>query len=182
MSSNPSTSVEMADTVSAILYAIAGWLLVGLGSLGLVGTALRIGGNTAPTNLALSTVVVLLSLTMILFGVFVNPRFRRRLDRGGPVTDFGRTRSVDSRPLRPGEGRTVECVICGTRTDRGLVRRYREEFRLAGLPVSTRSEGRNHYCLDCATAEPTNRRPVGSVGSIEESVVESDDRLPTEER
>lgn len=38
----------------------------------------------------------------------------------------------------------------------GLVRRYREEFAVAGVPVYTRSEGKNHYCPDCATSELTN--------------------------
>ncbi len=35
----------------------------------------------------------------------------------------------------------------------GVVRRYREEYLAAGVPVATSSTGRNSYCVACAMAE-----------------------------
>ena len=147
---SPSNSVELADAVSDVLYALAGWLLVGLGTLGVVVPVLTFlrGGASNP---AVPAVIVLLSLCLVAFGVFVNPRFRRRLDRRRSLGQFGRSRVVEHRVLRPGEDRTDRCVDCGARVTEGELRRYREEFCLAGLPVYTHSEGENAYCPDCAT-------------------------------
>ncbi|WP_324665086.1 hypothetical protein [Haloarcula sediminis] len=148
---SPSSTVELADAVSDVLYALAGWLLVGLGTLGVVVAVLSAFSGTA-SSLVASSVVVVLSLCLVAFGVFVNPGFRRRLDRRRSLGQFGRSRVVEHRVLRPGEDRTDRCVDCGTRVTEGELRRYREEFCLAGLPVYTHSEGQNAYCPDCATA------------------------------
>ena len=152
MPSEPS-SVRVADTVSELLYAVAGWLLVGLGLFAAVGTVGRLlTGATGGTLLA-PAVVLLFACLLVLFGVFVNPRFRRRLDDRTAVSQFGRTKRVDRRVLRAEEGRTETCVNCTQPLTEGLVRRYREQVCLAGVPVWTRSEGRNYYCVDCATTE-----------------------------
>jgi hypothetical protein len=150
---SPSSSVELADAVSDVLYALAGWMLVGLGGLGVVVPVLRVLGGTA-SNPVVPAIIVLLSLCMIAFGVFVNPGFRRRLDRRHSTRTFGRQRTVEHRTLRAEEDRTERCVACDTRTNRGELRRYRTEFCLAGLPFYTTTEGENAYCLDCAADAP----------------------------
>jgi len=48
------------------------------------------------------------------------------------------------------EHRRESCVSCGSGLTEGLVRRYRDEFVLAGVPVWTVSENRNFYCPNCA--------------------------------
>jgi hypothetical protein len=146
---SPSSSVELADAVSNLLYALAGWLLVGLGGLGVVVPVLAFARGAA-SNPVVPAIIVLLSLCMVAFGVFVNPGFRRRLDRRHSTRTFGRQRTVEHRTFRAEEDRTERCVACDTRTDRGELRRYRTEFCLAGLPFYTTTEGENAYCLDCA--------------------------------
>ena len=178
MPPEPSRSVQLADTVSALLYGIAGWLLVGFGAFGILVTVLRVVGNPASTNIVASLVVVFLSALFVVAGVFVNPRFRRRLDRRHSVTRFGRARSVDERVLRASEGRTERCVTCGTRLHEGLVRRYRDEFCVAGIPVVTLSEGRNFYCVDCTTVEVTG--DVASDAVVAEVDVDSPPKSLTE--
>lgn len=34
-----------------------------------------------------------------------------------------------------------------------MVRRYRDEYAIAGIPLYTNSNEYNQYCLDCATDE-----------------------------
>jgi hypothetical protein len=161
MSDSPAGVVELADRISALLYGIAGWLTVGVGLL-LTGAALAFGYSVAAGTARVDAVIgagllalllLLAGLVTVALGLFVNPRFRRRLNRRHGLSQFGRVRSVDRRVIRPGENCLERCVDCGDRAEKGLVRRYREEYAFAGLPVYTRSEGYNHYCLECATAE-----------------------------
>ncbi|WP_277542311.1 hypothetical protein [Haloarcula laminariae] len=169
---SPSSTVELADAVSEVLYALAGWLLVGLGAVGVVVAVLSVASGTAP-SLVLSSIVVLLSLCLVAFGVFVNPGFRRRLDRRRSLGQFGRSRVVEHRVLRPGEDRTDRCVDCGARVAEGELRRYREEFCLAGLPVYTHSEGENAYCLDCATTDSSDATAPADERARAEPLTES---------
>jgi len=150
---SPSNSVELADAVSNLLYTLAGWLLVGLGGLGVVVPVLAFARG-AGSNPVVPAVIVLLSLCMIAFGVFVSPGARSRLDRRRSVREFGRCRTVDRRVLHAEEGRTERCADCGTPTTEGELRRYRTVFCLAGVPVYTRTQGENTYCLNCATGAP----------------------------
>lgn len=150
MSADPSTVVSLADTVSRILYGIAGWLLIGVGLLGGSLTILRTS-SSAPETLVLSAMALLFSALFIMFGVFVNPRFRQRINRHHSPTRFGRVQSVDSRVLCTEEGRMENCANCDSGLSEGLVRRYREEYCVAGMPIYTISEGVNYYCVDCAT-------------------------------
>ena len=150
---SPSTSVELADAVSETLYALAGWLLVGLGGLGVVVPALAFARG-AGSNPAIPAVIALLSLCLVAGGVFVNPRVRRRRS----VAQFGRSRVVEHRVLRAEEDRTERCVVCDTRTATGELRRYRTEFCLAGVAVHSATEGENAYCPDCATADSPDEK------------------------
>lgn len=151
MAEKPSSAVEPADIVSELMYALAGWILIGLGAFGVIGTTLSAMRNPSVVAVPL----FLLSALFVVFGVFVNPRFRRRLDRRRAIDQFGRVQTVESGVLRSEHGRTEQCVVCGSGTDEGLVRRYREEFVAAGIPVYTLSEGYNYYCPACATTDET---------------------------
>ena len=170
MSDAPVGVVELADRISELLYGIAGWLTVGFGLL-LTGAALTFGYSVAAGTARVDAVagaaflalfLCLAGLVTVALGLFVNPRFRRRLDRRHGRSTFGWVRSVDRRVVRPAEGCLERCVDCGDRVEKGLVRRYREEYALAGLPVYTRSEGYNHYCLECAMADLHGENAPGS--------------------
>lgn len=157
MAGTPS-SVDLADTVSDLLYGVAGWLLVGLG---LVAFAAGLGGlvqQAGTPEMVVPLLVLAFGFVFVVAGVFVNPRFRRRLDRRHAPTRFGRVESVDSRVMRAAENRRETCVGCGDRVEEGLLRRYRSEYALAGVPVWTRSEAENVYCSRCAVAERTGTR------------------------
>ena len=165
MTDKPST-VDIADTVSELMYGLAGWLLIGLGGLAFVGGA---GGLIQTAGTAEMLVPLLLlgfAFVFVSLGVFVNPRFRRRLDRRRGISRFGRNKTVDSRVLSAAEHRRESCVSCGSGLTEGLVRRYRDEFVLAGVPVWTASENRNFYCPDCA-AEQTLSDEVADSGQDE---------------
>lgn len=160
MADDRSTAVEIADTVSELLYAVVGWVLIAVGLL-IAWQVPGIAADGIDPGAVLQT-LVMAGFAMCLFGlgVFVNPRFRRRLDRRHELTRFGRARSVDERVLRPEEERRVDCVACLSSTDRGLVRRSRDEYVVAGIPVWTRSENERYYCAGCAEDElsMTDRR------------------------
>ncbi|WP_440771823.1 hypothetical protein [Natronorubrum sp. DTA28] len=181
MSNGRSNAVELADRVSALLYGIAGWLLVGFGLLfGVVGAGNIVASATQGVTagyVLLAALWLVASFVLVAFGIFVNPRMRRRLDRRHAPSAFGRVRSVDRRVVRPDEDCDERCVACDSRVERGLVRRYREEYALAGLPVYTRSTDYNYYCLECATAELSDES-AASDGSqdIERGRRTADDR------
>lgn len=99
----------------------------------------------------LSAIALIAAFVVVALGVLVNPGTRRRLHRRHDPSAFGRVRSVDRRTIRSAEDCTERCVERRARIERGLVRRYREEHVVAGLPVYTSSIGYNHYCLECAT-------------------------------
>lgn len=159
-SDSPSPAVALADTISEILYGIAGWLSIGFGLLAAVAVVPQLLQRELTTHVMVGTTFWLLSaFVLVALGVFVNPRFRRRLNRRHAPSEFGRVRSVDRRVVRPEENCIERCVSCRSRVEKGLVRRYREEYAVAGVPVYTISEGYNHYCLECATRDVLGERP-----------------------
>jgi hypothetical protein len=153
MASADSDVVALADGVSALFYAVAGWMLVGLGSFAAWGALVPFLGD-APANVLFSVALFLFAVVFVVSGVFVNPWFRRRIDRRHPLRAFGRVKSVDDRTVDEDvvDG-DIRCVVCGARVDRGLVRHYRDEYAVAGLPVWTVTEGRNSYCVECGLDE-----------------------------
>ncbi|WP_247001947.1 hypothetical protein [Halosolutus gelatinilyticus] len=154
MTSGSSSAVGLADTISAYLYAVLGWTFVGTGSLLTWSVLSAVAEDGFTGTRALFTLFMLgFAFVFVAIGLFINPGVRRRLDRRHRLTRFGRVRTVERRMIRTDEGRSERCVDCGDPIDRGLIRRYREEYAIAGIPIVTRSEGRNHYCLACATNE-----------------------------
>ncbi|ADD04709.1 uncharacterized protein Nmag_1125 [Natrialba magadii ATCC 43099] len=154
MSDSNSAVVALADTVSELLYGIVGWLLIGLGLFAAVTVSLNaIGDGLAGMEALLTALMLAVSFVFVALGIFVNPRLRRRLSRRHSLSTFGRVQSVDQRVIRPEEDCTERCVACQSPIEKGMVRRYRTEFALAGVPVYTDSVGHNHYCLACAAAE-----------------------------
>ncbi|ELY93846.1 hypothetical protein C483_04184 [Natrialba hulunbeirensis JCM 10989] len=154
MSDSNSAVVALADTVSELLYGIVGWLLVGLGLFAALTVSLNaVGEGLAGMEALLTALMLAVSFVFIALGIFVNPRFRRRLNRRHSLSTVGRVQSVDQRVIRSEEDCTERCVACQLPIEKGMVRRYRTEFALAGVPVYTDSVGHNHYCLSCSTAE-----------------------------
>ncbi|WP_224336308.1 hypothetical protein [Haloprofundus halobius] len=153
MSDGPSI-VTLADDIAAIANGIAGWLLVGLGVFGFLAVESAVLGNSGlSTNPFVVALVLAFSAAFVTFGVFVNPRFRRRLNRRHAVDRFGTVRTVDNRVVHADENCRERCVVCGPRVERGLFRRLRSEYVVAGVPVYTESESFNHYCRSCALSE-----------------------------
>ncbi|MWV39569.1 hypothetical protein [Natrialba sp. INN-245] len=183
MSESTPGVVELADDVSALLYGIAGWLSIGFGLL-LAGSAvlnLTLGGLAlSGASAVFAAMMLIVAFVFVALGAFVNPRMRRRLNRRHAPTTFGRVHSVDQRVVRANEECPERCVSCGCRIEEGLVRRYREEFALAGVPVYTTDVGYNHYCLECAIEEFLGERVESETRT--ESVEITDRHDPTSAR
>lgn len=162
MSGESSKIIKTADIVSELLYSIAGVLSIGLGIFGLVIATLRVIKESVPADPTPSALVLVFSLLLLILGVFVIPQFRRRVNRRQSPTQFGRTQNVDTRVLRPEEETTDECVVCGSQSDRGLIKRYRQEFCFVGIPVLTTAEGHNFYCIECAATDSVNDKEIDS--------------------
>lgn len=161
MSNKSSPTIELANAVSERLYGIVGWLLIALSPVALWWAGVELSNGISVTSVFLSLVFLVFSLVFLTFGVFINPQLRGRLNRRHAVTRFGRIRTVDDRILRPEEDRTERCVACGSRTTEGLIRRYREEYAVAGIPLYTHSNEHNLYCVDCATDENSDTGTPG---------------------
>jgi len=166
MDENGDRFTALADDLSALMGGAAGWLLVGLGVSGLATVAARAASGTVWSPWP-ALVVLALSVVAVVGGVAVNPRFERSYGR----SRFGRVRSVDRRVVRAEENPDESCVGCGGAVDRGLCRRYREEFVAAGVPLTATDGDENYYCLDCAATE---------LGIETEAVDESVSDLDTE--
>lgn len=149
MSGERSDAVAVADTVSEILYSIAGLLLIGFGVLGMGSVV----GSLLAGTIGFSAFVFVVSALLVSVGAVLTPAIRRRLDRRHSVREFGHVRAVDRRVVREEEGEIFRCTACGSPAREGLMRRYREEYVVAGVPLYTVSEGYNHYCLECASEE-----------------------------
>ena len=156
MASRPS-SIELADTVSDLMSGVAGWLLIGLGVVAFLaeggGIIQKAGTGAVVVPLVLAGIAVL----FIVSGIFVNPRFRRRLTRRHGLSQFGRIKTVENRTRSATEDKRELCVVCDAYSKEGLVRRYRQESVIAGIPLWTVSENHNFYCPDCALADLSGR-------------------------
>lgn len=130
-----------------------GWMLIVFGVM----LALNMLGNLAGGSLPGVLVTVLLQsvgvLLLVLSGGALAPSVRKRIDNSHPLSAFGRTPVVEHRALHPEEDCHKRCVICNGSIDAGMVRRYREDIAVAGIPLVFGSNGYNHYCLDCAREE-----------------------------
>ena len=80
----------------------------------------------------------------------------RRVDPVYGLGDFGATERVDVRTF---DGDLETCSRCETSTRRGLYRRYRRQWVVAGVPLYTMAWGRNAYCPDCV--DPDTLGPIG---------------------
>lgn len=124
-----------------------------------------------------SLLLFALAFAFAALGVSVLPSVQHRLENRHSVAANGRVRSVDERAVvaydRP-------CAACADPVGRGLERTYRKEFCVLGVPLTT-AEGRNYYCKQCATAEPSpsaerDRRATESPsGSVSDRGSESSD-------
>lgn len=164
MSSEPS-SIELADTVSDLMSGVAGWLLLGLGVAAFLVGAGGVVQQPGTVDVAVPLLVAAIGIAFIVSGVFVNPRFRRRLDRRRGVSQFGRIETVGNRIRSGTEDAREPCTVCNLSSKEGLVRRYRREYVVAGVPLWTVSADQNFYCPDCALAELSS----STMESIEDS-------------
>lgn len=153
MTEQPSTAVELADTASDLMYGLAGWLLIFLGVVAFLSSVSGFIQASRMSGLIVSLLILVFAFVFLSTGVLVNPRFRRRLNRRHELSKFGRVQTVDSRVFESSERRKETCVCCGSRMTEGLIRRYREEYVVAGLPVWTSSENYNYYCRYCGINE-----------------------------
>ncbi|ELZ95949.1 hypothetical protein C440_06652 [Haloferax mucosum ATCC BAA-1512] len=174
MSEQPSTIVELADTVSELMYEIVGWILLFIGLIGLLRSFTMLFDATGVPDLVGAFTVLALTFVCLSAGVFVNPRLRRWLNRRHSVSTFGRAQTVDSRVFGAEERRTETCVRCESRVSTGLLRRFREEYAVAGIPIWTLSENQNCYCRSCGLEEISPSPSGDAEPSIEEFVTEAE--------
>lgn len=175
MASKPS-SIDLADTISDLMRGVAGWLLTGLGVVALLAGAGGIVQEAGTADVIVPFLLVGFAILFIVSGVFVNPRFRRRLDRRHGRSQFGTIKTVDNRIRSGTRDEREQCVVCDSSLDEGLVRRYRREYVVAGIPLWTISEEHNLYCPDCALTELSGRATVSADdhGTTEQLVTEAE--------
>lgn len=84
---------------------------------------------------AASAFFLVVSALFLAIGAVVTPSIRCRLDRRHSVREFGWVRTVDRRVVREAEGEIFRCTPCKSPAREGLIRRYREEYTNAGIPI-----------------------------------------------
>jgi hypothetical protein len=161
MSKKPS-SIELADTVSDLMSVVAGWLLIGLGIIAFLAGTGGIVQEAGTAEVIVPFLLVGFATLFIISGVFVNPRFRHRLDRRHSLSQLGTVKTVENRTRSATEDGQESCVVCDSGSKEGLIRRYRQEYAVAGVPLWTISENHNFYCPDCALAELSDRSTVST--------------------
>ncbi len=118
---------------SSLSRHVAGLLLFVGGLLLAVGSGLAVGPSV-------------LGAAALLVSLVVWPPTRRRIDERHPPTAFGPTTSLEERYVTDTDR---PCTVCRHRVDRGVVRDYRQEYAVAGLPLYTIETGENYYCESC---------------------------------
>lgn len=122
-----------------------------------------------------SFVPSLLGVTFGLVGLYMLPPARRRIrDRHAPTT-FGPAETVEKRYVQYTDR---PCAVCGSRVVDGVVRDYKQEYAVAGVPLYTMENGENYYCEDCQSVD-TTYGPESSRGVDDE--VNIDDEEFTDE-
>jgi hypothetical protein len=170
------SNIEIGDTVSDLMRGVAGWLLIGLGVVALLAGTGGIVQDAGSADVIVPIMLVGFAILFVVSGVFVNPRFRRQLDRRHGVSRFGKIKTVENRTRSATEGGRESCVVCNSDSREGLIRRYRQEYVAAGIPLWTISENHNFYCPDCALAELSGRSTVSSEDNdtVEQVVTEAE--------
>lgn len=108
-----------------------------------------LAGAVGPTTLGFAV----FAIAFLILGSRGTPAIRNRLARRHSLGQFGRRQTVDRRVIETDEQCREDCVVCDSVIESGVVRRFREEYVVAGVPVSTRSLKYNHYCLGCVAEE-----------------------------
>lgn len=117
------------------------FLLAALGALG-----------DADTGLLSS---LLSSLLFGALGLVLLPPVRDRVEKRHPVTTFGWTQSVrDVSVSNPSEA----CSNCYDEVSSGVKREYGSELVVAGVTLTSRTEGGNMYCQSCLAVESSLER------------------------
>ncbi len=166
MPEEQSESHRLANTISELLYAVAGWMLVGLGVLGIIVQTGYIVGDPMLADPVLTPAVVLISVVFVLFGVFVNLGFVVGWTAGTRpliLDEPGASTSAFFTP-RKAEPNAVWSVAHDCIKDwSDAIERGSVSPESPCSPV-LRS---NYYCVDCATTEFEN--------APGDTVVEADD-------
>jgi hypothetical protein len=171
-------SSDLAAFTSRAFREAGGWGLVAVGIL--VGTTTL---SMAATSTVVGVVVrLVIAALLVLAGATIAPSLRKRVDHRHSLGSFGRSPVVERRTIRPREHCHERCVVCDASIDAGLVRRYREDITVAGIPLVFGSNSYNHYCLDCARAEMGTRTHGPDSGVRVASVDEQRDPLDEDER
>ena len=178
MSSGREPSSELARFTARVFKEVGG--------LGLIAVGILIGTTTlsrATTSTVVGVVVgLVVSVLLVLAGATIAPSVRKRVDHRHSLGSFGQSPVVERRTIRPGEHCHERCVVCDSNIEAGLVRRYREDITVAGVPLLFGSNSHNHYCLDCARAEMGGLTHSADSGAHVASVNEQRDPLDEEER
>lgn len=124
-----------------------------------------LGALTDGETSLLSSLVSGLVLGVI--GLALLPPVRERLEKRHPVTTFGRTQTVREVSV---SNATEPCSACYEEVDSGVRREYGSEFVVAGVTLTSQTEGGNMYCQSCLAVESSLEQLDTSV-----AVDESDD-------
>jgi len=171
MSPKPS-NIDIADTIVDLMNGIAGWILIALGIVALLSGVGGILQQATPAEMIAPLVVLGFGLLLTVAGLFVNPRFRRRIDRRHKLSRFGQVETVENATVSETEYGDALCVSCGSGQNDGLVRRYRQEYVVAGVPLWTVSENYNFYCPSCALEEfPSLSTTNGDTNDTQEQAI-----------
>jgi len=135
------------------------------------GLLLLVGGLLLAVGAGFALVPSLLGLVTLLLSLVVWPPARRRIDSRHPPTAFGPTTSLEERYVTDTD---KPCTVCRHRVDRGVVRDYRQEYALAGVPLYTMETGENYYCESCHVAGEITSEYLDVTG--DPTAVDSDER------
>jgi len=178
--------MSRGDELSSDLAAFTSRAFRETGGWGLVAVGILIGMTTlsrATTSTVVGVVVgLVVSVLLVLAGATIAPSVRKRVDHRHSLGSFGRSPVVERRTISPREHCHERCIVCDASIEAGLVRRYREDITVAGVPLLFGSNSYNHYCLDCARAEMSTRAHSPGSGLHVAGINEQRDPLDEDER
>lgn len=118
----------------------------GAGLLLLLGGIFVIGSSMPALGL------MLFGIGLIALSALVLPPTRERLKNWHPITTSGPTENVEERAVG---GTDQLCSVCRDTVDSGVIREFKKEYVLAGIPLYTMEAGENWYCDSCHSTHHT---------------------------
>lgn len=134
---------DTSELISSVLSRLAGIISLSYAAILFASIVFQVFNFGVGPHLIPAAIMCILMFSVAAVTV---PSIRARLENRRGFYKFGRVRTVDRKVT---DDEQFVCISCGCESTTGVIRRYRDEFVVAGIPIVENGTGHNRYCADC---------------------------------